>query len=100
MSSMNSQIKIAELNQTLPTIRSAYTVAVSSEHFIKEFENAEKKMTVCQSGNLQAGHLIDLLNPEITAALNGATGAAAALHAAADNWKQLLAGSSGPGGVC
>ena len=100
MSSMNSQIKIAELNQTLPTIRSAYTAAVSSEHFIKEFENAEKKMVVCQSGNLQAGHLIDLLNPEIAAALNGATGATAALHAAADNWKQLLAGSSGRGGGC
>ena len=100
MSSTRSQIKIAEHNQTLPTIKSAYTSAVTSEHFIKEFENTEKKMSVCQSGNLQAGHLIDLLNPEIAAALNGATGATAALHASADNWKQLLAGSSGPGGGC
>jgi arabinogalactan oligomer / maltooligosaccharide transport system substrate-binding protein len=93
MSSMNSQIQIAEHNQTLPTLTSAYT-AVSGEHFIREFENAGKKMIVCQSDSLQPGHLIDLLNPQIAAALNGAATATAALNEAAYEWNQLLAGSS------
>src|ERR1039457_426016 len=93
MSSKPSQIKIAEENQTLPTRTSAYTTAVSNEHFIKEFDMIEKKTVVRQPGHLQSGHLLDLLDPQIAAALDGAAGPTAALNTAAYDWKQLLAGS-------
>jgi arabinogalactan oligomer / maltooligosaccharide transport system substrate-binding protein len=94
MSSMPSQVQIAEANQTLPTRISAYKKTVSGEHFIAKFlpiaKTAVPQPAVPQVG---AGHLFSAFDPNISAALDGVESPIAALNAVADAWKQLLAGS-------
>lgn len=91
MSQKSSQVEIAEWNQTLPTLNSAYP-AVSGEQFIKEFYSI-RGTAVAQPAIPQAGHLYDAFDPAIEAALDGVESPTAALNAVADAWKQLLASS-------
>ncbi len=94
MSQAPRQVAIAEANQTLPTRKSAYQNVVSGGQFISEFlhitHTAVAQPDVPQVG---AGHLFDAFDPNIAAALDGVESPTVALNAAADAWRQLLAGS-------
>jgi arabinogalactan oligomer / maltooligosaccharide transport system substrate-binding protein len=91
MSQMTSQVAIAEKNQTLPTLTSAYP-AVRGEQFINEFDNYTCT-AVTQPVIPQAALLYEAFDPAIEAVLDDVESPAVALNAVADAWKQLLAGS-------
>ena len=93
MSSEHSQIEITENNYTLPTRLSIYhDKSVTSEQFISEFLPIVPTV-VAQPDIPEAGHLFDVFDPNIAAALDGVESPTVALNAVASAWRQLLAGS-------
>jgi len=92
MNSTASQAAIAEANHTLPTRQSAYKDrAVSSDPIISAFVSI-KATAVARPAIPQAAHLFDAFDPNIKAALDGAS-PIDALNAVAKAWQQLRAGS-------
>jgi arabinogalactan oligomer/maltooligosaccharide transport system substrate-binding protein len=99
MSSRSSQVAIAEKNQTLPTLTSAYQdKAVKSKRFILEFCRIAST-AVARPVIPQSGHLFDSFDPNIAAALSGVESPVAALNAVAKAWKQLLPGKPSAAGA-
>jgi arabinogalactan oligomer / maltooligosaccharide transport system substrate-binding protein len=93
MSSTASQVAIAKANHTLPTRQSAYQdPGVSGDPVISAFY-AIRNTAVARPAIPQGGHLFDMFDPNIQAALDGAKTPVEALNAVADAWKQLLASS-------
>lgn len=93
MSSTASQVAIAKANHTLPTRKSAYQdTGVSGDAVISAF-HAIQKTAMPRPVIPQGGHLFDLFDPKILAALSGEMSAKAALDAVADAWNRLLHGS-------
>ena len=93
MSSMASQVAIANANHTLPTRQSAYqNPGVSGDEFISKF-HAIQKTAVARPAIPQGGYLFDAFDSNIQAALDGAESPLNALNAVADVWKELLASS-------
>lgn len=97
MSSTPSQVAMANANFTLPTRQSAYRDLASNDRssyqFISEFVKPPIKDTVVAPLPVpQAGHLLDVADPYILAALTGKQSAAEALNAIAYSWNQLGAG--------
>src|SRR6266487_3240490 len=92
MNSTASQAAIAEANHTLPTRQSAYKDrAVSSDPIISAFVSI-KATAVARPAIPQAAHLFDAFDPNIKAALDGAS-PIDALNVVAKAWQQLRAGS-------
>ena len=95
MSSTANQIKIAEANHTLPTLRSAYQGKVCKDPFISAFLSI-KDTAVARPPITQGAYLFDVADPSIWAALSGSLSgprrADHALNAVADSWDQLGAG--------
>jgi len=96
MSSTANQMKIAEANHTLPTLRSAYKGKVCKDPFISEFLRI-KDTAVARPPITQGAYLFDVADPSIWAALSGSLSgprrADHALNAVADSWNQLGAGT-------
>lgn len=67
-------------------------VEARGEGFISELLSL-KYPVVLEPAIPQAGDLYDAFDPNIAAALDGVESPVAALHAVAEDWKQLLAGS-------
>jgi arabinogalactan oligomer/maltooligosaccharide transport system substrate-binding protein len=94
MSSMLSQVSIANANYTLPTRKSVYNYMAShdqsSYQFISKFISRSVVDTVIAPPPIpQAGYLFDAGDPYIWNALTGAQGAEEALNAIAYSWNQL-----------
>ena len=90
MSSERSQIAIAKENRTLPTLNDAYQdKAVKHITFISEFCGIAYT-AIARPAIPQSGHLFDVFDPHIAAALAGVESPPVALKAVADAWKQLL----------
>jgi arabinogalactan oligomer / maltooligosaccharide transport system substrate-binding protein len=92
MSSTSSQAAIAEMNDTMPTRRSAYQDGVSSNGVIKDFLSIGDT-AVARPPIPQGGYLFDVADPNIWAALTSAQSADEALNQIAYSWKQLGAGN-------
>ena len=96
MSSTANQMKIAEANHTLPTLRSAYQGKVCKDPFISAFLSI-KDTAVARPPITQGAYLFDVADPSIWAALSGSLSgprrANHALNAVADSWNQLGAGT-------
>jgi multiple sugar transport system substrate-binding protein len=91
MSLGTSQVAIAQQNETLPTLKSAYQdPKVSSDRVISAFfsirNTAHARPVIPQSAQL-----LEAFDPNIVAALDGTENPTDALNAVADVWKQLLA---------
>ena len=91
MSSTASQAAIAKANHTLPTRQSAYRGGISSDPIISAFLSI-KETAVARPAIPQAAHLFDAFDPNIQAALDGAS-PIDTLNAVAEAWQQLRAGS-------
>jgi len=99
MSSTANQMKIAEANHTLPTLRSAYQGKVCKDPFISAFLRI-KDTAVARPAITQGAYLFDVADPSIWAALSGSLSgprrADHALYAVAGSWNQLGAGALPP----
>ena len=93
MSSTASQVAIAKANHTLPTRNTAYQdPGVTGDAVISAFhaiQSSAANRPVIPAG----GHLFDMFDPNIQAALDGAKSPTVALNSVADAWKKLLTGS-------
>jgi len=92
MSSLASQVEIAEANGTLPTRNRAYQDKnLKSSPFypiISKF-HCLAPMTVDRPANPEAAHLFDGFDPNIALALDGVESPTTALTAVANAWEQL-----------
>ena len=96
MNSKDSQVKIAEVNDTLPTRWSASRIAVSSNSFIKQFHSIWETEAVARPAIPQGAYLFDVADPSVRAALTGKQSASQALNTIANSWNQLGAGNEIP----
>ena len=96
MSSTANQMKIAEANHTLPTLRSAYQGKVCKDRFVSAFLSI-RDTAVARPPITQGAYLFDVADPSVWAALTGSLSgprrADHALYAVADSWNQLGAGT-------
>jgi arabinogalactan oligomer/maltooligosaccharide transport system substrate-binding protein len=90
MSSESSQAQIAQQNDTLPTLESAYHDSrVSSNRFIAQFHCIWEKEAVARPAIPTGAYLFDAFDPSIWTVLDGVQSPSDALHAVADSWYQL-----------
>ena len=96
MSSAANQMKIAEANHTLPTLRSAYQNKVCKDPFISAFIHI-RDTVAARPPIIPGAYLFDVADPSILAALSGSLSgpraADHALYAVAHSWNQLGTGA-------
>jgi arabinogalactan oligomer / maltooligosaccharide transport system substrate-binding protein len=89
MSSKSSQEKIAETNDTLPTLGSVAKVVASENPYVRQFLSIWENEAVARPVIPDGAYLFDAFDPSIWAALDGVQSPSEALQAVADSWKQL-----------